>query len=41
MHPKKAWQAGIRMVPCLVAGDKKMSGIMLSKKKIRSFIKQL
>ena len=40
MHPMKAWQEGVRMIPCLTDGDKRLSGIMLSKEKIRAFISQ-
>ena len=38
LHPMIAWQEGVRMIPCLMDGDKMLSGIMLSKDKIRSFI---
>lgn len=40
LHPMKAWQEGVRMIPCLADGDKKLSGILLSKDKIRTFISE-
>ncbi len=40
LHPGKALQAGVRMIPCLIIDDKKLSGIMLSKERIRSFLNQ-
>lgn len=41
LHPKKALQAKVRMIPCLISDDKRLSGILLSKAKMRSFIKHL
>lgn len=40
IHPGKALQAGVWMIPCLIIDDKKLSGIMLRKEKIRSFLNQ-
>lgn len=40
LHPMKSWQEGVRMIPCLTDGDKMLSGILLSKEKMRSFITQ-
>lgn len=40
LHPGKALQAEVRMIPCLIIDDKKLTGIMLSKEKIRSFLNQ-
>ncbi len=40
-HPRRAWQEGVRMIPCLIADGKKLSGIMLSKEQIRSFLQHL
>jgi hypothetical protein len=41
LHPHQTWRAGVRMIPCLRAGDKYVTGIILSKAKIRSFLEQL
>ena len=32
---------GVRIIPALVAGDKKLSGVVLGKKKIRNFLESL
>ncbi len=32
---------GVRLIPALVSGDKKLSGVYLSKKKIRQFLESL
>ena len=34
-------KAGVRSIPTLVSGDKKLSGIYLTKKKIRQFLESL
>ncbi|MBU0681864.1 MAG: hypothetical protein KKD73_10635 [Proteobacteria bacterium] len=41
LHPQQTWRAGVRMIPCLRADDTYLSGIMLSKAKIRSFLEHL
>ncbi|MBC8318262.1 MAG: hypothetical protein H8E41_10180 [Desulfobulbaceae bacterium] len=37
-NPLKSWQDGIRMIPTLVRGEQKLSGIFLSAKEIRDFL---
>jgi hypothetical protein len=37
-NPRKSWQEGIRMIPTLIKGKKKLSGIFLSSKQIRDFL---
>ncbi len=41
LQPLSALAAGVRMIPCLVAGTDKLSGFMLSKTEIRAFLNQL
>ncbi|MDR9502195.1 MAG: thioredoxin family protein [Desulfurivibrionaceae bacterium] len=41
LQPLTALAAGVRMIPSLVAGTRKLSGIMLSKTQIRAFLNQL
>jgi len=36
--PLKSWQDGIRMLPTLIKGGKKLSGVFLSSKQIRDFL---
>jgi len=38
IHPKRAWQAGIRMIPALKINAAILSGITLSERRIRAFI---
>ncbi len=40
-NPLKAWHAGVRMFPALKAGDKILSGVLLSEKEIRKFIHEV
>ena len=37
-NPLKSWQAGIRMIPTLIKGKKKLSGVFLTSKQIRDFL---
>ncbi|MDA3786697.1 MAG: thioredoxin family protein [Deltaproteobacteria bacterium] len=40
-QPRTALAAGVRMIPCIVAGTEKLRGFMLSKSEIRAFLNQL
>ncbi len=37
-HPLVSLRRGVKMIPTLIAGDKKLTGIILSEEKIRNFI---
>jgi len=37
-NPRKSWQEGIRMIPTLIKGEKKLSGVFLSSRQIRDFL---
>ena len=37
-NPLKSWQAGIRMIPTLIKGKKKLSGVLLTSKQIRAYL---
>lgn len=37
-HPGKALKDGVRMIPTLQAGDRKLTGIFLSPAQIRAFV---
>ena len=37
-NPLKSWQDGVRMIPTLVSGEQKLSGVFLSAKQIRDFL---
>ncbi len=39
-HPLKTWQDGIRLIPALKVKDKILSGVLLNKKQIITFIDQ-
>ena len=39
-HPGTAWKNGVRMIPTLVCGDRRLAGIYLSASRIRSFLAQ-
>jgi hypothetical protein len=39
-NPARAWQDGIRMIPAIRCEDKTLSGVMLSKAAINSFLKK-
>ena len=41
LHPRQSLQAGVTVIPCLVAGEKRLSGLLLTERKIRQFIDQL
>lgn len=36
--PLRAWKDGIRMIPAMKAGEKKLSAILLDKKTISAFL---
>ena len=38
VNPLKSWQDGIRMIPTLVTGEQKLSGVFLSAKEIKDFL---
>lgn len=37
-NPLKSWQDGIRMIPALIKGKQRLSGVFLSSKLIRDFL---
>jgi hypothetical protein len=37
-NPLKSWKEGLRMIPTIIKGEKKLSGIFLSSKQIRDFL---
>lgn len=37
-NPLTSWRAGIRMIPTLVKGEHRLSGVLLSEKQIRDFL---
>ncbi len=37
-HPAKTWQDGIRMIPALKYGESILSGVMLSREQVRTFL---
>ena len=37
-NPRRSWQDGIRMIPTLIKGKKRLSGIFLTSKQIRDFL---
>lgn len=37
-NPLKSWQERIRMIPTLIKGKKKLSGIFLSSQQIRDYL---
>ncbi len=39
-HPRTAWKKGIRMIPTLVCGERRLSGIYLSSTQVRAFLEQ-
>jgi len=39
LHPRTALRAGITMIPTLLMGEKRLSGVFLSEDKIRDFLK--
>lgn len=39
-NPLRSWQDGIRMIPALVAGNRKLSGLYLTREKIADFLAQ-
>lgn len=39
--PLKSWQDGVRLIPALRAGDKHLSGIVLTPGEVRDFIAAL
>ncbi|HFQ91157.1 MAG TPA: hypothetical protein ENK27_13880 [Desulfobulbus sp.] len=38
IHPGTAWKNNIRMIPTLVCGEQRLSGIYLSTARVRSFL---
>ncbi|MBI5557401.1 MAG: hypothetical protein HY885_07160 [Deltaproteobacteria bacterium] len=40
-QPHAALKAGIRMIPALTAGDRKLAGFILTRQKIREFVATL
>jgi len=40
IHPLKSWKTGIRMIPAIKYGNQVLSGIILSKLAISSFIEK-
>ena len=40
-NKKRAREDGVRMIPALVSGDRKVSGIIMGPKKIRRFLESL
>jgi hypothetical protein len=38
LEPKKAFAAGVRMIPAIVVGENMLSGIWLTPQKIRNFL---
>lgn len=39
-EPLRSWQDGIRMIPAITAGNKKLSGVYLTRKNIADFLAQ-
>ncbi len=39
-HPRTAWKNSIRMIPTLVCGERRLSGIYLSSSQVRTFLDQ-
>lgn len=39
--PVKSWQEGVRLIPALRAGDKRLSGLVLTPAQVRDFITAL
>ena len=39
--PADAWRAGVRMIPTIEADGHKLSGILLDKKKISTFLEEI
>lgn len=37
----RAREAGVKTIPALVSGEKKLTGMLLSKRKIRDFLESL
>jgi hypothetical protein len=37
-NPLTSWQDGIRMIPTLIKGEKKLSGVFLTSKQIKDFL---
>jgi hypothetical protein len=37
-HPVQAMQEGVKMIPTLIAGEKRLSGFLLSSQELRSFV---
>lgn len=40
-NPGDSWRAGVRMIPTVEAGGKKISGIILDKNKISTFLEEI
>ncbi len=38
LHPRRAWQAGIRMVPALKIGGHLLAGVLLTERRIAAFL---
>lgn len=41
VHPLRAWQDGIRLIPAIRSGNKIISGLFLGSREIREFLEQL
>lgn len=37
-NPFKSWENGIRMIPTIIYGEQRLSGVFLSSKQIRDFL---
>ena len=40
VHPRTAWKNGVRMIPMLVCGEKRLSGVYLGSVRIREFLEE-
>lgn len=40
-NPLRALQDGVKIIPTLISGNERISGILLSRKKIKSFLEKV
>ena len=40
-NPLRAWRDGVRFIPTLKHGDRRLSGVLLSRKEIQQFLEEV